>query len=420
MVETAPHGAGSRVERLPFWLKLGPGILFAAQAVGVSHLVQSTRAGADFGLILAPLVVLACILKYPAFLFSAAYAASTGQSIIASYRAQGVFALFVAALSIMIDMLIATAAVTLVTSGLIKSVLGVPLPDLVMVGIIFGGLVVLFFTTGYALFEAATRYVVILLAVCVLVAAVLTVPLVSGRVGSLVPAIELSQGTLLFVIAMMGWMPSPTSASFPLSAWAAARKQMSGPGYGVRDARFDLNTGYVLIVILALCFVLMGAAMLYGTPGDIAASPVGFAAHFFSLFTTAIGPWAFPIIAVAATAVMLSTVATLLDGMPRAAQRIVGRHDNKKVFRALLLFQVVGATLMIAFAASSFSFFIDFATSTGFVAAPLIAYFNHKAMFAPEIPEADRPSPFMRAWSLLAIGVFAVIAVALFVTRVVL
>ena len=30
--------------------KLGPGLLFAGAAIGVSHLVQSTRAGADFGL----------------------------------------------------------------------------------------------------------------------------------------------------------------------------------------------------------------------------------------------------------------------------------------------------------------------------------------------------------------------------------
>ena len=29
---------------------LGPGLLFAGAAIGVSHLVQSTRAGADFGL----------------------------------------------------------------------------------------------------------------------------------------------------------------------------------------------------------------------------------------------------------------------------------------------------------------------------------------------------------------------------------
>ena len=33
------------------WLKktLGPGILFASTAIGVSHLVQSTRAGANYG-----------------------------------------------------------------------------------------------------------------------------------------------------------------------------------------------------------------------------------------------------------------------------------------------------------------------------------------------------------------------------------
>ena len=38
--------------------KLGPGLLFAGAAIGVSHLVQSTRAGADysFGLLIAILL----------------------------------------------------------------------------------------------------------------------------------------------------------------------------------------------------------------------------------------------------------------------------------------------------------------------------------------------------------------------------
>ncbi len=33
------------------WLRntLGPGVIFASTAIGVSHLVQSTRAGADYG-----------------------------------------------------------------------------------------------------------------------------------------------------------------------------------------------------------------------------------------------------------------------------------------------------------------------------------------------------------------------------------
>ena len=46
---------------------LGPGLLFAGAAVGVSHLVQSTRAGADFGFGLLWVLLLATVFKYPFF-----------------------------------------------------------------------------------------------------------------------------------------------------------------------------------------------------------------------------------------------------------------------------------------------------------------------------------------------------------------
>ena len=43
--------------------KLGPGLLFAGAAIGVSHLVQSTRAGAEFGWGLIWALILVNILK---------------------------------------------------------------------------------------------------------------------------------------------------------------------------------------------------------------------------------------------------------------------------------------------------------------------------------------------------------------------
>ena len=46
---------------------LGPGLLFAGAAIGVSHLVQSTRAGADFGLGLIWALLLVTLFKYPFF-----------------------------------------------------------------------------------------------------------------------------------------------------------------------------------------------------------------------------------------------------------------------------------------------------------------------------------------------------------------
>ena len=79
--------AASRVER---WLKtLGPGILFASTCIGVSHLVQSTRAGAlaGFGLVWA--VAAANAAKYPFFEFGSRYASATGTSLIVGYRKLG-------------------------------------------------------------------------------------------------------------------------------------------------------------------------------------------------------------------------------------------------------------------------------------------------------------------------------------------
>ncbi len=70
---------------------IGPGILFAGAAIGGSHLIQSTRAGANYGLDLLGLVLLINILKYPFFEFGHRYTAATGESIINGYIKLGKF-----------------------------------------------------------------------------------------------------------------------------------------------------------------------------------------------------------------------------------------------------------------------------------------------------------------------------------------
>ena len=72
--------AGSRL-----WAAFGPGILWAATAIGVSHLVQSTRAGASAGFGLAGVILIALVLKYPFFEYGPRYAAATGQSLVEGY-----------------------------------------------------------------------------------------------------------------------------------------------------------------------------------------------------------------------------------------------------------------------------------------------------------------------------------------------
>ncbi|MGV6846673.1 MAG: divalent metal cation transporter, partial [Lutibacter sp.] len=72
------------------WLKkLGPGLLFAGAAIGVSHLVQSTRAGADFGFGLLWALLVIHAVKYPFFQFGPRYATATGESLLDGYAKLG-------------------------------------------------------------------------------------------------------------------------------------------------------------------------------------------------------------------------------------------------------------------------------------------------------------------------------------------
>ncbi|MCA9253938.1 MAG: divalent metal cation transporter, partial [Phycisphaerales bacterium] len=72
---------------------IGPGIIFAGAAIGVSHLVQSTRAGAGYGFTLVFVVLLANLFKYPFFEFGQRYASSTGECLLVGYNRVGKWAL---------------------------------------------------------------------------------------------------------------------------------------------------------------------------------------------------------------------------------------------------------------------------------------------------------------------------------------
>lgn len=67
------------------WRSFGPGILMASAAIGGSHLVASTQAGALYGWQLAIMIILANFFKYPFYRFGTEYAYSTGNSLVAGY-----------------------------------------------------------------------------------------------------------------------------------------------------------------------------------------------------------------------------------------------------------------------------------------------------------------------------------------------
>ena len=97
---------------------LGPGLLYAGAAIGVSHLVQSTRAGADYQFGLLYILILSNAAKYPFFEFGPRYASATGNSLIEGYLKVGRWAVILFALLTILTMFSVQAAVTVVTAGI--------------------------------------------------------------------------------------------------------------------------------------------------------------------------------------------------------------------------------------------------------------------------------------------------------------
>ena len=152
---------------------LGPGIVFAAAAVGVSHLVQSTRAGADYGFGLAGVVLIALVVKYPFFEFGARYTAATGTSLVDGYRTSGKLSLAAFLIIIFLTMFGTLAAVTVVTAALAANAFGVDLPVTAWSAIILALIAALLILGHYPLLDKLIKVLMVLLLAATVVAAIL-------------------------------------------------------------------------------------------------------------------------------------------------------------------------------------------------------------------------------------------------------
>ena len=99
---------------------LGPGIMMASAAVGGSHLIASTQAGALYGWQLALIIVLTNLFKYPFFRFSAHYTLDTGESLIEGYAEKSRIYLWVFLILCIAAATINAGAVAIVTAAIVK------------------------------------------------------------------------------------------------------------------------------------------------------------------------------------------------------------------------------------------------------------------------------------------------------------
>ncbi len=385
-------------------------MLFTGAAVGVSHLVQSTRAGASYGFALLGLVVLANLTKLPAFRFGPLYATATGTSLLEGYRRQGRWALVVYAILTVGTMFTVAAAVTLVTAGLAKALFGLDWSPLVIAAALLALCAALLGTGGYRWLDRAGKLIVVVLAVSTLVATAFALPRIDlGAARWLPSASMLGAADVAFMAALVGWMPSAIDVAVWQSIWTLARRDETGHRPTARGSAFDFYLGYVGTAFLALCFVALGAGVLGGR--EIEAAPGRFAAQVIDVYAATLGAWSRPLIGAAAFATMFSTTLTVVDGFPRAIAVLVdrfrgpeqgdaaSRSDRTPAYWVSLVLLVLGALGIVALLSGAMPALIDLATTLSFLSAPILSWLNHRAVLGPEIGAEHRPRPWLIAAS---------------------
>lgn len=406
------------------WLKvLGPGLLWAGTAIGVSHLVQSTRAGAEFSLTLLWLVIAANVLKYPAFEAGPRYGAATGRSLLEGYRRLGTWALIVFLLLTISTMFTVIAAVTAVTAGMASALITSAIPIPIWSVLLLGTTLILLAVGRYRLLDSLMKVMMVLLTVSTMTALIALLP--SARTEALVfwpPLPSLESGTLIFLCALTGWMPSAIDTSVWQSLWGLEKARTEGRTWTVKEATFDFNVGYIGTAILATVFVLLGALVLYDTGTTLPGKAHEFAETLVGMYTQGLGGWARPIILTAAFATMLSTTISVTDGFPRALegglQRLIHGEEGDAIPRTWMYWTALGVCCLGALGILSFfggqlKTLVTIATVLTGLTGTLFGVLNLMVLRGPEVPAEHRPSTAYTGFHLAGIAFMAGLAMVL-------
>ena len=410
------------------WLKkLGPGLMYAGVAVGVSHLVNSTKAGALFGFALIPLIVIANLIKLPFFEIGPRYAVATGKSLLQGYKQLGNWAFCLLILLTLSTMFIIQAAVTVVTAGLLNKMLGLSLPpwQLSLILLAVCGPILAF--NNFSLLDNLMKVIMIILSVATLVAVIASFTVnVEVKPEFLFQVDLFKKEHLIFLVVLFGWMPGPLDITIWHSIWTLAKDSNKGPEEtqnkkeALKTALFDFHIGYWGTALLAVLFLSLGALIMYGSGTQFSKKGGEFAGQLISMYTKCLGNWSYSIILIAAFTTMFSTTLTALDGFGRLlgqaslmtlAPKKPRPSTEKKFYILWILIVIVGSLVLLADFIKNMGQMVKVATTISFLTTPIIAILNYVVMMRKDVPDEFKPGKKMQILSKISIAIFLVFSV---------
>ncbi len=383
--------------------KLGPGLLFAGAAIGVSHLVQSTKAGAEFGFGLIWVLILCNFFKYPFFLFGTKYTYATGETILDGYLKISKNVLLIYFVLSLVTIFTIQAAVTIVTAGLAIELFGVTdnITYWAFIIIVFSYLLLMI--GKYKLLDNLMKFIIMILAISTFIA------LVSSSLNNEIifdydQVIPKNSEGIIFLAAFMGWMPAPLDISIWQSIWTNEKIKIDKKS-NYYSAKFDFNFGYIITVFLGLSFLGLGAYVMYGSGDKFSESGAVFASQLINLYTSNLGKGMMIFIAIAAFTTMFSTTITCLDASPRAMSKTVDLLKYKRFndYNSWITILAIGTIIIFIFFMSEMGTLVKIATVLSFLTAPFYAIINYILMSSSFVPKKYRLSKWMNIYCILGI-----------------
>lgn len=383
--------------------KLGPGLLFAGAAIGVSHLVQSTKAGAEFGFGLIWALLLCNFFKYPFFLFGTKYAFSTGETLLHGYKKIGDYVLYIYLLLSIVTIFTIQAAVTIVTAGLAVELFGFNNNIAIMASIILILCIIILTVGKYKLLDNFIKIVILILTLSTLFA-------VGYATNNNIVELSFNQifpdevSGIIFLAAFMGWMPAPLDVSIWQSIWTKEKLNLNNK-IKYKSALFDFNVGYISTVFLGLCFVALGAFVMFESGQTFSNNGSEFANQLIKLYTDNLGENVKIFISIAAFTTMLSTTITCLDASPRAMSQTLILLNHKKIsgYNTWILIISIITMIIFVFYESEMGALIKIATILSFITAPIYAIMNYSLVNSSYMPKKFKLSKSMKFYSISGI-----------------
>lgn len=362
------------------WRAMGPGLVMSSAAVGGSHLVASTQAGALFGWQLLWLILLVNLLKYPFFRFGVQYTLRENESLIHGYLRKGRWTLIGFTALNVVAAVVNTAGVLILTASLLQYFIPWQLSLTTLCWLLLGICLLILLAGHYKLLDRLSKVIMLVLTLTTLFAV-----LIAWQRGPAAPADFVSPSpwqlsALAFLVAMIGWMPVPIEISAISSLWTRSKQRLTT--VTLQDALFDFNVGYGVAVLLAVVFLALGALVQHGSNQEIALASAAFAQQLVSMYAATIGDWARYLVAAIAFMCMFGTTLAVMDGYARTLDdsfhllRNTEEEPKRWTLNAWIVAQALTGMAIILFFQSALAPMLSFAMTLAFITTPFFAWLN--------------------------------------------